>query len=53
MKSLYFQSTLSFQPHCGRGVDSASNRNEHQEYFRGKWLPVSKADLTIFFAPIV
>jgi hypothetical protein len=22
---------LSFQPHCGPGVDSASNRNEYQE----------------------
>jgi len=25
--------TLSFRPHCGPGVDSASNRNEYQEYF--------------------
>jgi hypothetical protein len=22
-----------FRPHCGPGVDSASNRNEYQEYF--------------------
>jgi hypothetical protein len=25
----------SFQAHCGPGVDSASNRNEYQEYFLG------------------
>ena len=25
----------SFRPHCGSGVDSASNRNEYQEYFLG------------------
>jgi hypothetical protein len=25
----------SFRPHYGPGVDSASNRNEHQEYFLG------------------
>jgi len=24
---------LSFRPHYGHGVDSASNRNEYQEYF--------------------
>jgi hypothetical protein len=24
--------TLSFRPHYGRGIDSASNRNEYQEY---------------------
>jgi hypothetical protein len=24
-----------FRPHCGPGVDSASNRNEYQEYFLG------------------
>jgi hypothetical protein len=23
--------TQSFRPHCGPGVDSASNRNEYQE----------------------
>jgi len=27
--------TQSFRPHFGPGVDSASNRNEHQEYFLG------------------
>jgi len=26
---------LLFRPHCGSGVDSASNRNEYQEYFLG------------------
>ena len=25
--------TYSFRPHCGSGVDSASNRNEYQESF--------------------
>ena len=25
----------SFRPHYGPGVDSASNRNEYQEYFLG------------------
>jgi len=24
-----------FRSHCGPGVDSASNRNEYQEYFLG------------------
>jgi hypothetical protein len=27
--------TLSFRPHYGLGVDSASNRNEYQEYLLG------------------
>ena len=30
-----FSLTQSFQPHCDPGVDSASNRNEYQEYFLG------------------
>jgi len=30
-----FSLTLSFRPHYGPGVDSASNRNEYQEYFLG------------------
>jgi hypothetical protein len=30
-----FSLTLSFRPHYGRGVDSASNRNKYQEYFVG------------------
>ena len=28
-----FSLTLSFRPHYGPGVDSASNRNEYKEYF--------------------
>jgi hypothetical protein len=28
-----FLLTQSFRPHYGHGVDSASNRNEYQEYF--------------------
>ena len=32
---LDFSLTKSFQSHYGPGVDSASNRNEHQEYFLG------------------
>jgi hypothetical protein len=36
MRSLnFFQFTLSFQPHCGPGVDSPSNRNEYQEFSWG------------------
>jgi len=27
--------TQSFRPHYGPGVDSASNRNEYQQYFLG------------------
>ena len=30
-----FSLTLSFRPHYGPGVDSASNRNEYQECFLG------------------
>jgi hypothetical protein len=30
-----FSLTQSFRPHYGLGVDSASNRNEYQEYFLG------------------
>ena len=30
-----FLLTYSFRPHYGPGVDSASNRNEYQEYFLG------------------
>ena len=29
------QKNFSFRPHYGPGVDSASNRNEYQEYFLG------------------
>jgi hypothetical protein len=35
-----FSLTLSCWPHYGSGVDSASNRNEYQEYF----LEVKAAD---------
>jgi len=31
-----FPLTLSFRSHYGPGVDSASNRNEYQEYFLGR-----------------
>jgi len=34
----------SFRPHYGPEVDSASNRNEYQEYFLGKRPPVCRAD---------
>jgi hypothetical protein len=30
-----FSLTYSFRPHYGPGVESASNRNEYQEYFLG------------------
>jgi hypothetical protein len=30
-----FSLTYSFRSHYGPGVDSASNRNEYQEYFLG------------------
>ena len=32
---LNFSLTLSFRPHYGPGVESASNRHEYQEYFLG------------------
>jgi hypothetical protein len=35
-----FSLTQSIWLHCGPGVDSASNRNEYQEYFlggKGSW----------------
>jgi len=31
----FFIDIKSFRSHYGRGVDSASNRNEYQEYFLG------------------
>jgi len=31
----FFIDIKSFRPHYGPGVDSASNRNEYQEYFLG------------------
>jgi hypothetical protein len=33
--SLKFLIDLTFRPYYGAGVDSASNRNEYQEYFLG------------------
>jgi len=30
-----FSLTYFYRPHYGLGVDSASNRNEYQEYFLG------------------
>jgi hypothetical protein len=33
MVSLEFFIDITFWPHYGPGVDSASNRNEYQEYF--------------------
>jgi hypothetical protein len=35
MVSLEFFIDVIFLPHYGSGVDSASNRNEYQEYFMG------------------
>ena len=55
-----FLLTPPFRPHCGFGVDSASNRNEYQEYFlRGKGgrrvglttLPPSCADCLEIWEP--
>ena len=40
----FFIDTKSFRSHYGPGVDSASNRNEYQEYFLGVKRPVRKAD---------
>ena len=31
----FFIDIKSFRPHYGPGIDSASNRNEYQEYFLG------------------
>jgi len=55
-----FSLTLPFRPHCGPGVDSASNRNEYQEYFLGDkggrcigltTLPLSGADCLEIWKP--
>ena len=55
-----FSLTQSFRPHIGPGVDSASNRNEYQEYFlEGKGtrcvglttLPLSCADCLEIWEP--
>jgi len=40
-----FSLALTFRPLCGPGVESASNRNEYQEYFLGgQRQPVRRAD---------
>jgi hypothetical protein len=39
-----FLLTYSFRLHYGPGVDSASNRNEYQEYPLGVRRPVPRAD---------
>ena len=55
-----FSLTYSFRPHYGPGVDSASKRNEYQEYFLGgkggRWvglttLPPSCADCLEIWEP--
>ena len=55
-----FSLTQSFRPHSGHGVDSASNKNEYQEYFlRGKGgrcvglttIPLSCADCLDIWEP--
>ena len=55
-----FSLTQSFRPHHGPGVDSASNRNEYQEYFLGgkggrcvelKTLPLSCVDCLEIWEP--
>jgi hypothetical protein len=44
-----FSLTQFFRPYFGPGVDSASNRNEYQEYFLGLRQSVLRADnLTTF-----
>jgi len=50
-----FSLTSSFRPHYGPGVDSASNRNEYQEYHLvvkgGRSLPPSCADCLEVWEP--
>ena len=43
----------SLRSHYGPGVDSASNRNEYQEYFLGVKAAVRKADNPTTFCAIV
>jgi hypothetical protein len=40
--------TLSFRPHYGPGVNSASNRNEYQEYGFGQELCGRKIEVRLF-----
>jgi hypothetical protein len=52
--SLDFSIDTIFQPHYSPGVDSASDRNEYQEFSGGKGRPARKADnLTANCEPIV
>ena len=44
MVSLQYLLTLSFRPHYGSGVASASNGNEYKEYFLGVKAAGAKAD---------
>ena len=44
MVSLEFFIDITLPIHYGPGVDSASNRNEYQEYFLGQRRPVRKDD---------
>ena len=49
----FFIDIKSFRSHYGPGVDSASNRNEYQEYFLGgKKRPVRKADRQPYHYPV-
>jgi len=49
----YFSLTYSFRPHTGPAVDSASYRNEYQEYFlEGRGGRCVRADLTTFMCPL-
>jgi hypothetical protein len=52
--SFFFQLYASFQPNHRSGVDSVSNRNEHQNMFlESKAQPARKADsLTVICEPI-
>jgi hypothetical protein len=53
MRSLDFSNDL-IQPHYGPGVDSASVRNEYQEFSWGEGRPAPKANsLTAICEPIV
>jgi len=41
---IYSCKSIQFRPHFDPGVDSASYRNEYQEYFLGVERPVPSAD---------
>ena len=44
LNSIYSCTSIQFRPHFDPGVESASNRNEYQEYFLGAERPVRWAD---------